>query len=130
MSETAEEQFSGNKDGDIELQTEDDERRKEEERRKAERKQEWGLQFDRWLIRAAKNQLPVELLLDRTYPSITVEGDICSGIPQRVDKYFIQMLINSVEVWINKTHIVGCKQVAGKAQFSDTNLSSASGEDN
>lgn len=86
--------------------------------KKDERQQEWGKQFDIWLIRASRKERtitfdlskPVTLLSDLS-GSVPPRPYQITGIPKRIDKYHIQVLVKQEEIWINKAFITGCRLV-------------------
>lgn len=83
-----------------------------DEERREKRFKEWGDQFDIWLIRAAKKQRLIECILSSTLAGITKDGNIVEGIPLRVDKDQIQLLIDQQEVWISRNLMLTAKHVA------------------
>lgn len=83
------------------------------------RQQEWGQQFDKWLINAARREKTIDILLSLPYPGFSAEGNIVTGVPKRIDKDFIQLVVNSKEVWIQKAFIVGCTLVVATSTPSN-----------
>lgn len=107
---------------DIETEEENeplDDSSPDELKRQGERQKEWGQQFDKWLINAARRNLIVELKLSCEYSGVTRDGNIVHCIPKRVDKYFVQVVVDKVEVWVNKMHIVGCKNERHPAKINE-----------
>lgn len=89
----------------------DEENNENEKKQNTDRQKEWGQQFDKWLINAARRGKTVEILLSLEYPGFTTDGNLITGIPKRVDKEFMQMIVHGKEVWLSKAYFVGCTPV-------------------
>jgi hypothetical protein len=63
--------------------------------------QDWVTSFDRDLIRAAKNKTPI------SFETIEDEQEVRGAIVIQVDKEFIKIRHDGIEVWFNKSHM--CK---------------------
>lgn len=82
--------------------------------RKEQRRKEWGEQYDKWLIQCSFKRHIVEFKLAMNYPGVTKDNDIVTGIILRVDKDNIQILVDHIELWLNKSWIVGGRRVSGR----------------
>lgn len=76
------------------------------------RKNEWGTQFDRWLIHAAQKGLRVKFLLSPEYAKLKKQTHLV-GVPLRIDKDMVQIRFENEEPWIQKNFFV-------EAQLNDT----------
>jgi len=91
-----------------------------DEERRDKRFQEWGDQFDIWLIRAAKKRRPVECIMAEDLSGITQDGKVLQGIPLRVDKHQVQFLVNDDEVWVNRSLMVTAKHLGQPTATADS----------
>jgi hypothetical protein len=82
-----------------------------EEQRREKRFNEWGDQFDIWLIRAAKKQREIECILSSDLAGVTQKGNVLQGVPLRVDKNQVQFLVKEEEIWIDRSLLVTAKHL-------------------
>lgn len=82
------------------------------------RRQEWGFQFDVWLIRNAKKNRPVNVILSRPLPGVT-ESELFTAVPTRIDQFYVQFDINGKLPWINKSLIDACLPVEQQPPADD-----------
>jgi hypothetical protein len=73
--------------------------------RREKRKDEWGTQMDRWLIRCQQKGKTVLLYLGEFDP--TKDASAIKAVPKRIDQHFVQFEIEGREVWIGKRYIAG-----------------------
>jgi hypothetical protein len=89
----------------------DDEVMAEEANIRDQRKDQWGEQHDVWLIRKARKNKEIELMLSLDWPGVTEEGKI-KVCPVRIDKHAIQVKQEGSEpFWVMKAFIVGFREV-------------------
>jgi polyphosphate kinase 2 (PPK2 family) len=73
--------------------------------RRNQRKDEWGTQCDRWLIRCQQKGKSVLLYLHGFDPKDKDAG--IKAIPKRIDQHFVQFEFDGREVWVGKRFIAG-----------------------
>lgn len=83
-----------------------------EDERREKRQNEWGDQFDIWLIRAAKKKREIECILSCELSGITQKGNVLQGTPLRVDKNQVQFLVKEEEVWVNRSLLFTARHLA------------------
>lgn len=90
----------GNKDNEPQAEYED-----EVSQRREKRKDEWGTQMDRWLIRCQQKGKTVLLYLNEFDP--TKSESAIKAVPKRIDQHFVQFEIDGREIWLGKRYIFG-----------------------
>lgn len=75
---------------------------------KKKRAEDWGKQFDVWLIRAARKTRPVCIVLAKDSGNLK-KGEEVQCLPLRIDRDFVQFGVGEEKIWINKSYLVSCK---------------------
>lgn len=72
--------------------------------RRDKRRDEWGTQCDRWLIRCQQKNKAIILHMHSETDLSALSG--VEAIPKRIDQFFVQFEIEGREIWVNKRNIV------------------------
>lgn len=81
------------------------------DKRQEDRKREWGQQFHKWLINSARRSATVKFDMSEHIPGISDTVTSIIGIPKRVDRDFVQVVVGNQEIWVQLKYIVSCQQV-------------------
>lgn len=76
-------------------------------KKKEKRQEDWGKQFDKWLIHAATKKKEVTFVMAT---AVSSSPETIKAIPLRIDKYNVQVkcLSDDTEPWLNKNFIIYC----------------------